>query len=121
MSAMSKFDEELVVPERVLNDMHYDMRQGMRLSTHRNFAFRFRHRWQICLQALKDRGDIPIQTKRGKVVFFFGKKCVFDKLFGTKTRPASESTILIELGYKSRKFGVACGPEIGVENPSQKN
>ena len=76
-SAMRKFDEELVGPARVLNDMHYDMREDMRLSRHRTFAWRFRQRWQICLQALKNRGVVPTQQRQSKVIFFFGRKWFF--------------------------------------------
>ena len=76
-SAMSKFDDELVGPERVLNDMYYDMRQDTRLIRHRTFAWRFRQRWRIGLKPLKERGVVPLPQRRNKVTFFFHEEVVF--------------------------------------------
>ena len=103
-SVMRKFDEELVGPARVLNDMHYDMRQDMRLSRHRTFAWRFRQRWQLCLQALKDRGVVPIQQRQSKVIFFFREKVVFWLRFSTLIFGASSDTKIGPLQRNSLRF-----------------
>ena len=86
-SVMSKFDHELVGAQRVLNDMDYDLRQDVRLPRHRSFAFRFRKRWQISLHSLKDRGDIPMETKRAKVIFFSKKRSFLAIFWALKPSP----------------------------------
>ena len=70
ISVMEKYDEELVGQERILNDIHYDMRQDIRVSRHRVFAWRFRQRWKIGLHGLKERGLVAIPKRQAKVFIF---------------------------------------------------
>ena len=82
---MQTLEVELVGARRLAEDTAYDTRQDLRVSRHKVFAWRFRRRWKIALDRLRENAYVPREERRAKVPNFFGRTQIsgvdFDPVF----------------------------------------
>ena len=84
---MQTLEVELVGARRLAEDTAYDTRQDLRVSRHKVFAWRFRRRWKIALDRLRENAYVPLDERREKASNFFTRieisGLVFDPVFAS--------------------------------------
>ena len=103
---MQTLEVELVGARRLAEDTDYDTRQDLRVSRHRAFAWRFRRRWKIALERLRENAYVPLEERREKASNFFTRieisGLVFDPVFGPLGWPQKAAPKLVaKYGAKS--------------------
>lgn len=67
---MRKLEEELVGARRLAEDIAYDACQDLRVSRHKVFAWRFRRRWKVALDRLRENAYVSPDERREKASIF---------------------------------------------------
>ena len=103
---MQTLEVELVGARRLAEDTAYDTRQDLRVSRHKVFAWRFRRRWKIALDRLRENAYVPLEERRAMAPNFFGRTeisgVVFDPVFwapglAPKSGPQTCGTVWSEI------------------------
>ena len=104
---MQNLEVHLVGARRLAEDAFYDTRQDLRLSRHKMFAWRFRHRWKIGLGRLRENAYVPPAERRAKAPNFFGRTVIsgviFDPVFWAP-KWARKTAHELYSHYGTRKF-----------------
>ena len=115
---MKKMETELVGAQRLAEDMDYDTREDLTVSRHRDYAYRFRKRWNITLDRLREHAVVSLQERQQKVpIFSLGmdfEACFRGPFLGTQKEAQNPSHAV----YFSLRRDYCRVPSFGTSKPT---